>query len=154
MQITLGSNYTHYSSALKQLNLDTLEARRIILCKKFGKKAVINPKHTNWFKPNNKVTVTRQPQPKFCPVVARTKRFEKSPISYLTMLLNKYSKSSKWLCIIPNKWIIGARRKFTHALQLCFAALIFLYLITKENKLIIILLWHTKIYIQYVSFVY
>jgi hypothetical protein len=92
LQIILGPNYTSFRSALIQIGLDTLEDRRIILCKKFGGKAVKNNKHTKWFKPNVRVTVTRQEQPKFCPVVARTKRFENSPISYLTMLLNKYSK--------------------------------------------------------------
>ena len=92
LQIILGSNYTSYRSALTKVGLDTLEDRRTILCKKFGGKAVKNNKHTKWFKLNDRVTITRQEQQKFCPVVARTKRFENSPISYLTMLLNKYSK--------------------------------------------------------------
>ena len=92
LQIILGPKYTSYRSALIQIGLDTLEDRRILLCKKFGGKAVKDNKHTKWFKPNDRVTITRQEQPKFCPVVARTRRFENSPISYLTMLLNKYSK--------------------------------------------------------------
>ena len=52
----------------------------------FSKKAVKHPKFT-------KTTITRQLQPKFCPVVAETRIFEKSPLCYLTTLLNKYSKS-------------------------------------------------------------
>ena len=92
LQIILGMGYTTYKVALKHFNLDTLEARRVLLCKKFGKKSVKHPKHAKWFVPNTRITVTRQEQPKFCPVLSKTKRFEKSPLSYLTNLLNKYSK--------------------------------------------------------------
>ena len=91
LQIILGTSYTGYAAALNYFELDTLEGRRVALCEKFGKKAAKDVKHCNWFKPNNKRTITRQPQPKFCPVAARTKRFDKSPLSYLTKLLNKYS---------------------------------------------------------------
>ena len=90
LYIILGEKYTTYSSALKATKLECLAARRSNLCIKFAKKAVQHKKHTNWFKTNDKVTVTRFKQPKLCPVIARTKRFEKSPLSYLTKLLNKY----------------------------------------------------------------
>ena len=89
LQIILGMSYTTYKAALNLFNLDTLEARRILLCKKFSKKAIVSSTH----KPNTKTTITRHLQPKFCPVVAKTRRFEKSPLSYLTNLLNKYNKS-------------------------------------------------------------
>ena len=92
LQIILGTSYTGYAAALDYFELDTLEGRRVALCEKFGKKAAKNDKHCNWFKPNRKKTVTRQTQPKFCPVASRTRRFDKSPLSYLTKLLNKYSK--------------------------------------------------------------
>ena len=81
LQIILGSKYTTYRSALTECNLDTLEDRRIFLCMKFGNKAAKHPKHRNWFKMNNRVTVTRAEQPRFCPVISKTKRFEKSPLS-------------------------------------------------------------------------
>ena len=90
LHIILGERYTSYSSALKTTKLDCLSSRRDSLCEKFAKKAVKHKKHTNWFKNNDKVTVTRLKQPKLCPVIARTKRFEDSPISFLTKLLNKY----------------------------------------------------------------
>ena len=92
LHIILGMNYSTYKDALKQLNLETLESRRILLCEKFTKKAIKDPKHKNWFRLNTRETKTRQPQPKFCPVVARTKRFENSPLAYLTSLLNEFSK--------------------------------------------------------------
>ena len=95
LQIILGMGYTSYQAALKHFSLDTLEVRRELLCKKFGNKAVKHPKHAQWFKTNTKVTVTRMQQPKYCPVIAKTRRFEKSPLCYLTNLLNKYSIDKK-----------------------------------------------------------
>ena len=93
LEIILGMRYTTYKAALILFNLDTLEARRISLCKKCSNKSGKHSKFTNWFRSNTKTTRTRQLQPKFCPVVAKTRRFEKRPLSYLTNLLNKYSKS-------------------------------------------------------------
>ena len=92
VQIILVSGFTSYRAALKQFGLNTLQVRRTNLCKKFGNKAVKHPKHEKWFKPNARTAVTRQEQPKYCPEVSKTKRFDNSPISYLTTLLNKYSK--------------------------------------------------------------
>ena len=88
LQIILGMNYRTYSTASKWFELDTLEQRRTELCGKFANKAVKNTKHTNWFKLNDRTTITRKEQPKYCPVRTRTKRYEKSPLSYLTSLLN------------------------------------------------------------------
>ena len=88
LQIILDDSYTSYSSACIIMNLQTLEERRHQLCVKFGLKALKNTKHTKWFKVNQKLSRTRQKQPFLCPVVTRTRRFENSPISYLTKLLN------------------------------------------------------------------
>ena len=87
--IVLGDQYLSYRSALKHTGMDTLEARTSKLCLKFAKKAEKNPKHKKWFKPSHKSTNTRQKLPKYCPVFANKGRYEKSPISYLTNLLNK-----------------------------------------------------------------
>ena len=92
LNIILGMDYTSYSTALDYFNLETLDSRRDLLCKNFEFKAARNPKHANWFKLNVKTTNTRLSEPKFKPVIYRTTRFQKSPLSYLTSLLNKYSK--------------------------------------------------------------
>ena len=92
LQIILGLEYDSYKSACQHLNLETLEVRRQKLCKKFGIKAVRNSKHTKWFKVNTKTSKTRQQQPQFCPVVSRTTRFDNSPLSYLTKVLNQHFK--------------------------------------------------------------
>ena len=93
--IILGPDYKSYQTALKTLQLDSLAARRETLCLKFGKKAIKHEKHSNWFKVNQSDRVTRQPRNKFCPVIARTKRFQESPISFLTQLLNEYYMTRK-----------------------------------------------------------
>ena len=86
--IILGDKYVSYRTALKQTGLQTLEARREKLCLKFAKKAVKHPKHKNWFKVRKKAQNTRQKQTKYCEVIANKGRYKKSPISYLTSLLN------------------------------------------------------------------
>ena len=68
LHIILGSDYVSYPNALENVNLLTLEDRRIQLCFKFAQKAYKNPKHTNWFKVNRRVGKTRLKQPLFCPV--------------------------------------------------------------------------------------
>ena len=88
LHVMLGDKYATYPNALKQTELTSLEERRSILCSKFAYKAVRHHKHSNWFSLNSNVTKTRQVQPKFRPVISKTLRFEKSPISYLTDLLN------------------------------------------------------------------
>ena len=94
LHVILGMEYRTYEAALNKLNLKTLQSRRDKLCNKFATKSAKHEKHKNWFKLNERVTVTRQPQPKYCPVVATTKRFDNSPISYLTKLLNLKFKNS------------------------------------------------------------
>ena len=86
--IILGEQYKSYTAALKTLRMDTLNSRRIKLCKKFATKSAKNSKFSKWFKVNDKPSITRHKQPKYCQVYSRTVRFDKSPISYLTNILN------------------------------------------------------------------
>ena len=90
LHIILGNMYqSSYTSALKLLQLETLFRRRQKLCAKFARKSFKNAKFNKWFKLNDRVTVTRQQGRKFCQVYCRTQRFERSPISYITELLNR-----------------------------------------------------------------
>ena len=86
--IILGTQYKSYGSALKKLQIESLFTRRNRLCKKFAKKAQKHEKFRMWFIPNTRKTVTRAKGPRFWEVYTRTERFGKSPISYLTKLLN------------------------------------------------------------------
>ena len=49
LQIILGKGYTTYVSALKQLNIDSLDERRLSLCLNFNKKAAKHSKHSKLF---------------------------------------------------------------------------------------------------------
>ena len=89
LHIVLGETYQSYTHALKVTGMHKLSDRRRKLCLSFGTKAQKHVKFSKWFKPNLKRTATRQKQPKFCQVFRRTDRFEKSPLSYLTNLLNQ-----------------------------------------------------------------
>ena len=87
--IALGNLYSDYKSALDITGLETLETRRLKLCINFSKKASKHPKHSHWFAPtNSEIPNTRRLKMKFKKPICRLKRFESSPIPYLTSLLN------------------------------------------------------------------
>ena len=88
--IILGKEYVDYEAALNLVDLESLAVRRKSLCLKFAKKAANHPKFKHWFcKSQEKVVNTRSVQLKYVPVTSRTQRYEKSPLSYLTTLLNE-----------------------------------------------------------------
>ena len=87
--IALGNQYSNYENALVLTGLETLESRRLKLCINFSKKASKHPKHKHWFAPTNpKLPNTQSLKVKFKKPLCRLKRFESSPIPYLTSLLN------------------------------------------------------------------
>ena len=88
--IILGQQYQSYNNALQLLQLETLEHRRNSLSLKFALKAEKHDKFKFWFKPNEKKLNTRQPITKYCGVKANHARFERSPLSFLTKLLNMH----------------------------------------------------------------
>ena len=89
--IMLGRNYKSYYRALKHFQLKSLFTRREKLCKKFGIKSQKSSKFSKWFKPKLKRIPTRKIPKKYCEAdeYARTERFRKSPICFLTKLLNR-----------------------------------------------------------------
>ena len=89
LHIILGSKYNSYSSALKTLDVSKLTDRRKQLCLKFALKCEKSPKFSKWFKLNSRVTKTRKKASKYVDVFSNSARFDKSPINYLTQLLNK-----------------------------------------------------------------
>ena len=93
--IILGEKYHSYKNALEVLSLETLEIRRNQLCLRFARKCEKHDKFKNWFKLNTKNTNTRSEKLKYCQVQARLSRLEKSPISFLTNMLNEHYQKSK-----------------------------------------------------------
>ena len=89
LAVILGQGYQSYSNALSVLDMDTLSDRRHVLCLKFATKSYKNDKFNTWFNPNNGPHTTRSIAPILKPVQARKGKFKKSPLSYLTSLLNE-----------------------------------------------------------------
>ena len=83
--IILGEEYTSYKRALKCLNMESLADRRKALCLAFAKKSLKSEKSNNWFCKNESSGTNM----KLSEVKTRTKRFKKSPLPYLTGLLNE-----------------------------------------------------------------
>ena len=88
--IILGDQYISYKLALKLLELESLYDRRDKLCLKFARECEKHSKHRNWFKRREKNFSTRELKSKYCEVRANHTRFEKSPLGFLTKLLNEY----------------------------------------------------------------
>ena len=106
LAIVLGDNYRSYKLALQKLGVQSLEVRRKEICLTFGKRALKSEKFSEWFcyndepKPNvNTRYAENKVVQKLKPVKTRTRRYRRSPIPYLTKLLNddfeqKASKSA------------------------------------------------------------
>ena len=87
--IILDRNYLSYENSLKKLQMQTLSERRHDLCLKFATKSLKHEKFTHWFSEYDaKGVETRSIKPNLKPAQARLHRFEKSPLFYLTKLLN------------------------------------------------------------------
>ena len=91
--IILGPAYSTYQNALDTLQLDSLENRRNSLALKFAIKCEKHVKFQSWFKRANRTVNTRAKLPKYCDIRANHTRFEKSPLSFLTKILNMHYMS-------------------------------------------------------------
>jgi hypothetical protein len=83
--IILGEEYISYSRALIKLNMETLADRRQSLCLSFAKKAFKHEKFNKWFSDGGEDGADVHIKD----VKTRTKRYFKSPLPYLTGLLNQ-----------------------------------------------------------------
>ena len=99
LHIILGDDYQNYEQATNLLMVEKLSMRRSKLCLKFAKKAEKHRKYSNWFIPeqktNNIPTRSKKSRVKYTPVPFRTERYQKSPLPYLTSLLNDYYSKKK-----------------------------------------------------------
>ena len=88
IKIITGDPDLNYEESLKLVNLKTLEKRREDLCLDFAITCVQSENHSQLFKPNEN-TLLHHPT-KFQPPFCLNKRYKKSPIPYLTDLLNEH----------------------------------------------------------------
>ena len=87
--VMLGAKYGSYQEACAKLAMETLLKRREKLSVAFAKNAAKHPIHKSWFSENTTTRNTRSAKEPFKPAQARTRRFLKSAIPYLTELLNQ-----------------------------------------------------------------
>jgi hypothetical protein len=88
LAIILGKGYISYAHALRTLGLKQLNIRRDELCGKFAEKSLKSEKHSSWFVRNQKGINTRSQKTRVKEANTRTRRLRKSPIPYLTHILN------------------------------------------------------------------
>ena len=81
-----GKSDFSYDMALVTLNLEPLSVRHEVLCRRFAKKT-LNSRHSDIFQSNQSKHNTRN-KSNFTELKANTARCYKSPINYLTRLLN------------------------------------------------------------------
>lgn len=72
---------------LETIKLEKLSTRRRRLCLNFARKALKHEKFRNWFVRTNNEDMNKRA--KYAETIARGKRLFKSPIPYLTRLLNQ-----------------------------------------------------------------
>ena len=77
-----------YKEKCKKYNIEKLKLRRKKLCLNFAKKALMHNKFNDWFIKDENFTKKTQ----FLEVVSSQKRMQKSPIPYLTKLLNENNR--------------------------------------------------------------
>ena len=86
LRVILGDKYLTYDNALQLVDIPKLSDRRYLLCVKFAKKTARNMKYSAWFPKTAKKTKSSK---KYKEPFVRTTAYEKSPILYLTRLLNE-----------------------------------------------------------------
>ena len=100
--IILAEQYGSYNHALSFLERTTLTIRRKKITLNFGKKSLKSDKYKHWFKefdPSEKIqnresSKLKKPHsvevdPFLCPVQARTSTYARSPLAYITDLINE-----------------------------------------------------------------
>ena len=90
VKIILQGSYKSYKNALIELNMHPLSQRRDQLCLNFALKCEAHVKFSHWFKPNTTIINTRSKKDKYCNPVYKTTRLKNSPLSYLTLILNRH----------------------------------------------------------------
>ena len=78
-----------YEIGCTLLEIEPLVYRRKDLCVRFIQKTAKNPTHSDWFCPSQEFHNTRQDLPVCREFKCNSKRFFKSPLCYLTRLLNE-----------------------------------------------------------------
>ena len=88
LSIILDKSYISYENALALLDLESLDKRREKLCIKFARNSLKLEKFSSWFVRDENVQNTKRKVTTVKPAVARTNKFQKSALPYLSNILN------------------------------------------------------------------
>ena len=86
LRIILGNDYFNYDNALQILNLEKLEKRRDKICRKFARTCERSSKFSKWFTKASRITKSNT---RYIIPSTRTQAYRRSPLMYLTRLLNE-----------------------------------------------------------------
>ena len=87
----MGSRHTSYEVSLTYLDLEELSNRRENLCLTFALKCLKNEKFKHFFQPTPELEYgMRNERRKFLEPQCDRERYRKSPLVYMTRLLNQY----------------------------------------------------------------
>ncbi len=86
----LSIHKSSYRKSLKTLGLKSLKSRRTEICENYAKKSLNNSKFRTWFSINEdgRQHNTRSKKTFLKPFTTRTMRYERSPLPFLTSMLN------------------------------------------------------------------
>ena len=93
--IIRSNGYNKYTDSLEYFKQDTLKKRREKLCLNFAVKAHKSEKFSQWFVPNHSTINTRSDKMPLKSVKTRTRKYRKSPLPYLTEVLNNHIHSKQ-----------------------------------------------------------
>ena len=103
LHIIMGDRYLNYEHAVSHLDVEKLSNRRPKMCLSFALRLEKHEKYSNWFHPAEEfipLTMNTRSdktvhQSKYKPVPFRTDQFTKSPIPFLTEILNEHYARKK-----------------------------------------------------------
>ena len=92
LRIIFKENYTDYEVSLQIAKLETLEARRDILCLSFAKSCLKHEDNSSIFPLNDTTTILNNNREKYKEQHAKKERLKKSTIPHMQRLLNSNEK--------------------------------------------------------------
>ena len=92
IQTIFDTNYRDYRKVLKKTGIKSLSFRRKKLCLNFAIRSLKHKKFNSWFVPEIPLKNNIYKKQLFKPVIGYKKRLKRSPIGYLTELLNNHNK--------------------------------------------------------------
>ena len=90
LRIILGTKYESYEQACKFLVVESLESRRQSLSLNFALKLLDSKQSYHFFKFSQRTDIFLRRRPILVSPFANTERYKKSPLPYLTRILNNY----------------------------------------------------------------